>query len=169
MKACCQNSSSIFEINYWSYTESLSTMNNSEINTRYNSSRRYSLCFVNTLFISVDTNLILSCPRSRTFIYIGWERVGKFKFVFVRRLHVGATLFCPEFIYYYIVCICYVAWRGPRDVFYCLTVTAQASLEKPSINLRPTINRVSLACRNPASILGLSVALKQVIRFIESV
>ena len=32
---------------------------------------------------------------------------------------------------------CYVAWKGPRDVLHCLTVKAQASLKKPSINLRP--------------------------------
>ena len=37
-------------------------------------------------------------------IYIGRGRVGKFKFVFVRRLHIAATLFRPEFIYYYITC-----------------------------------------------------------------
>ena len=37
-------------------------------------------------------------------IYTGRGRVGKFKFVFVRRLHVAATLFRPEFIYYYITC-----------------------------------------------------------------
>ena len=32
---------------------------------------------------------------------------------------------------------CYVAWKGPRDVFHYLTVKAQAPLEKPLINLRP--------------------------------
>ena len=38
-------------------------------------------------------------------IYTGRGRVGKFKFVFVRRLHVAATLFCSELICSYITCI----------------------------------------------------------------
>ena len=44
--------------------------------------------------------------RSRSFIYTGRGRAGKFKFEFVWRLHVAATLFYnPEFIYYYVICI----------------------------------------------------------------
>ena len=40
--------------------------------------------------------------RSRPFIYTGRGRVGKFKFIFVRWLHVATTLFCPEFVYRYV-------------------------------------------------------------------
>ena len=36
--------------------------------------------------------------QSRPFIYTSRGRVEKFKFVFVRPLHVAATLFCPVFI-----------------------------------------------------------------------
>ena len=58
--------------------------------------------------MQLDTRYVLDMycrSRSRLFIYTGQERVGKFKFVFIQRLHVAATLFCLEFICRYVSCV----------------------------------------------------------------
>ena len=39
----------------------------------------------------------LPSANASVFIYTSQRRVGKFEFVLIRRLHVAATLFCPEF------------------------------------------------------------------------
>ena len=66
--------------------------------------RRYSSILVDTRrysLILVDTRWYW---RSRPFIYTSRGRTGKFEFVYAWRLHVAATLFCPEFICSYITC-----------------------------------------------------------------
>ena len=62
--------------------------------------------------------------RSHPFIYTGRGRVEKFKFVFMRRLDVAATLFCPEFICSYITCnltILILRGKQQHDLNYPLT------------------------------------------------
>ena len=90
-KCCCRSPSSIFKINKYTYSESL---------IQYKTRNKYSLLFVALI---LDMNCSILCrTRSRLFIYTSRGRVGKFKFVFVRRWPVAAALFCPEFICSYI-------------------------------------------------------------------
>ena len=58
----------------------------------------------------------------RLFIMVGGGGVRKFKFVFLRWSPVAATLFCLEFIYYYITCnLTVLILRGKTTTWFALS------------------------------------------------